>query len=95
MRVDNSAGKGTSGMNKFGSIIDRMNMKLGSKFLKSLRIKTQLLKRLQRVSVVDGATHTQKDDVESNGGSLENVADLCAGPLRRSASSEVWCPHNT
>ena len=29
MRVDNSAGKGTSGMNKFGSIIDRMNMKLG------------------------------------------------------------------
>jgi len=26
------------------------------------------------VSVVDGAAHTQKDDVESNGGSLENVA---------------------
>jgi len=25
------------------------------------------------VSVVDGAAHTQKDDVESNGGSLENV----------------------
>ena len=24
--------------------------------------------------VVDGAAHTQKDDVESNGGSLENVA---------------------
>ena len=25
------------------------------------------------MSVVDGATHTRKDDVESNGGSLENV----------------------
>jgi hypothetical protein len=37
MRVDNSAGKGTSGMNKFGSIIERMNMKLGSKFLNSLK----------------------------------------------------------
>ena len=30
------------------------------------------------MSVVDGATHTQKDDVESNGGSLENVADIFA-----------------
>jgi len=28
------------------------------------------------VSVVDGATHTQKDDVESNGGSLESVAEI-------------------
>jgi len=26
--IDNSAGMGTSGMDKFGSIIDRMNMKL-------------------------------------------------------------------
>jgi len=26
------------------------------------------------VGAVDGATHTQKDDVERNGGSLENVA---------------------
>jgi hypothetical protein len=33
MRVYNSAGKGTSGMDKFGSVIDRMSMKLGSKFL--------------------------------------------------------------
>jgi hypothetical protein len=38
MRVDNSAGKGTSGMDKFGSVIDIMNMKLGSKFLISVRI---------------------------------------------------------
>ena len=34
------------------------------------------LERLQSVSVVDGAAHTQKDDVESNGGSLENVAKV-------------------
>ena len=86
MRVINSARKGTSGMNRFGSVIDRMNMKLGSKFLNSLRIKTQLLKRLQRVVVVDGATHTQKDDVEGNGGSLEDEAEafvlfLCGAQL--------------
>jgi len=31
-------------------------MKLGSKFLNSLKIKTQLIKRLQRMIVVDGAT---------------------------------------
>jgi hypothetical protein len=33
--------------------------------------------------------------VKSNRGSLENVAKvgLCAVPLRRSAGSEVWCPH--
>ena len=47
--------------------------------------------------VVDGATHTQKGDVESNGGSLENVAEvfICAVPLQRLAGSEVWCPHST
>jgi len=56
-----SAGKGTSGMDKFSSVIDRMNMKLKSKFLYSLRIRTQFLERLQSVSVVDGATHSQKD----------------------------------
>jgi hypothetical protein len=32
MRVDNSVGNGTSGMDKFGSKIDRVNMKLGSNF---------------------------------------------------------------
>ena len=66
MRVDDSAGKGTSGMDIFGSVIDRMNMKLGSKFLTSLRIKIQL----QHVIVVDGATHTQKYGVETKRGSL-------------------------
>ena len=40
-------------MDKFGSVVDRMNMKLGSRFLNSLRIKPQLLKRLQRVIVVE------------------------------------------
>jgi hypothetical protein len=44
--------------------------------LTSLRIKTQFLKRLQSVRVVDGATHTQKDDVESNGGSSEKNAKV-------------------
>jgi hypothetical protein len=39
MGIDNSAGKGTSGINKLGSVIDRIIMKLGSKFLNSLRIK--------------------------------------------------------
>ena len=43
MRVVNSAGKGTSGMDEFGSIIDIMNVKLGSKFLNSSIVKTQLL----------------------------------------------------
>jgi len=72
MRVDNSTGKGTSGMDKFISKVHRVHMKLGGKLLNSLRIETQFFERLQNVGVVDGATHTQKDDVESNGGSLEN-----------------------
>ena len=76
MRVDNSTGKGTSSMDKFSSKIHRVHMELGGKLLNSLRIETQFLQRLQGVSVVDGATHTQKDDVESNGGSLENVAKV-------------------
>ena len=41
-------------MNRFGSAIDRMDMKLGSMFLNSLQFKTQLPKRLQCVIVVDG-----------------------------------------
>ena len=86
MSIDNSAGKGTSGMDKFGGVIDRMNMKLGSKFLNSLRIKTQLLRRLQCVIVVDGATHSQKDGVEGNGCSLKDGAEafvlfLCGAQL--------------
>ena len=28
------------------------------------------------MSVVDGAAHTQEDDVESNGGSLESVVEI-------------------
>ena len=51
-------------------------MELGGKLLNSLSIETQFLERLQSVSVVDGAAHTQMDDVESNGGSLENVAKV-------------------
>ena len=82
-------------MDKFSSEVHRVHMELGGKHFISLSIKTQFLERLQSVSVVDGAVHTQKD--ESNGGSLENVdcKGLCAVPLRRSAGSEVWCPHST
>jgi hypothetical protein len=76
MRVDNSTGKGTSGMDKFSSEVHRVHMELGGNLVNSLRIKTQFLERIQSVSVVDGAAHTQKDDVESNGGSLENVAKV-------------------
>ena len=79
MRVDNSTGKGTSSMDKFSKVQHRVHMELGGKLLCPLRIKTQFLERLRSVSVVDGATrHTQKDDVESNGGSLEMLQrSLC------------------
>ena len=76
MRVDNSTEKGTSGMDKFSSKVYRVHMELGGKLINSLKIETQILGRLQSVSVVDGASHTQKDDVKSNGGSLENVAKV-------------------
>jgi hypothetical protein len=51
-----------------------------------LRIKTQLLKSLQRVIVVDSAARSQKDGVKGNGGSLENGAEafvlfLCGAQL--------------
>ena len=96
MRVDNSTGKGTSSMDKFSSNVHKVHMELGGKLLNSLRIETQFLARLEGVSVVDGAAHTQMDDVESNGVSMEKCCrDLCAVPLRRSAGSEVWCPHST
>ena len=51
-------------------------MELGGKLHNSLKIETQFFERLQSVGVVDSAAHTQKDDVESNGGSLENVAKI-------------------
>ena len=76
MRVDNSTGKGMSGMDKFSSKVHRVHMELGGKLLDSLRIETQFLETLQSVSVVDGAAHTQKEDVESNEGSLENAASV-------------------
>ena len=51
-------------------------MKLGSKFLSSLRVKTQLLKRLQCVIVVDGATYSLKDGVQGNEGSLKDHTEV-------------------
>jgi hypothetical protein len=38
-------------------------MELGCKLSNSLRIETQFFERLRIVGVVDGAAHTQKDDV--------------------------------
>jgi hypothetical protein len=65
-------------MDRFGSIVDRLCMKLRSRFLSSLRVKTQLLKRLQCVIVVDGTTptHSQKDGVEGIEGSLKDGAEV-------------------
>ena len=64
-------------MDKFSSKVHGVHMELGGELLSnSLRIKTQFLERLQSVSVVNGAAHTQKDDVQSNGGSSEDVAKV-------------------
>ena len=94
MIIDSSAGKGTSGINKLGSVIDRINMKLESMFLISLKFqllkRLQLLKGLQRVIVVDGATHSHKVGVEGNGDSFRNGAEaFCAVPVWFSADSAV------
>ena len=62
-------------MDKFSSKVHRVHMELGGKLLNSLRIETQFLKMLQRVIVVDGATHSRKDGVEGNGGFLKNGAE--------------------
>ena len=51
--------------------VHKVHMVLGGKRLNSLRIETQFFERLKGVGVVDGAAHTQKDDVESNGEALE------------------------
>ena len=63
-------------MDKFSSKVHRVHMELGGKNLNSLRSETLFLEMLQGVSIVDGAVHTQKDAVKSNGGSLENVAKV-------------------
>ena len=55
MRVDNSTGKGTFGMDKFGSKVHKVHIELGGKLLNSLRIETEFLERLQSVSVVECA----------------------------------------
>jgi hypothetical protein len=49
MRVDNSTGKGTSGMDKVSSEVHRVHMELGGNLFNSSRIKTQFLERLQSV----------------------------------------------
>ena len=47
-------------MDKLSSEVHRVHMELEGKLLYSLRIKTQFHERLQSVSVVDGAAHTQR-----------------------------------
>ena len=49
MRVDNSNGKGTSGMDKFSSEVYGVHMELGGKLLNFLRIETQFLEKGFRV----------------------------------------------
>jgi len=63
-------------MDRLSSKVHRVHMELGGKLLNSMRIETQFFERLLSVGVVDNAAHTQKDDVESNEGSLENVAKV-------------------
>ena len=55
-------------------------------FLSYLKVKTQLLKRLQCVIVLDIATHSQKDSVKGDGSALEDGAEafvlfLCGAQL--------------
>ena len=76
-------------MDMFGSVVDRTCSSEAS-FL-TLRIRTQLRKRLQRAIVVDSATHSQKESVEGDRGCSKDGAEAqnCAVPARRSAGSEV------
>ena len=60
MRVNNSTGKGTPGMDKISSEVHRVHMELGGKLLNSLRIKTQFLERLQSVRVIDSRTRKRR-----------------------------------
>jgi len=46
MRTGNDSGKGTFDLHSFSGVVDRMHMRLGIKFLHSLRIKTNFLGRL-------------------------------------------------
>ena len=96
--VGNGTGKGMSGVDKLSSLFDRLHMELGGKFVNSLKIKTQFLKRLQTVSDVDRATHTQQGDVENPGGFFKNsVVTFCAVLLRQHAHewNAVFCVHLT
>jgi len=56
MSVGDSSEKGVSGMDKFGSNLNRMHMELRGKFANSIRIKTRVLERLRSMSILDSAT---------------------------------------
>jgi hypothetical protein len=64
-------------MDKLSSKLDKVHPVLGASCpVDFLIFKTQLLKRLQCVTVVNDATHTQEDVVQSNGSSLKNGAGM-------------------
>eukprot|EP00983_Pelagomonas_calceolata_P119831 1160642-Pelagomonas_calceolata.AAC.11 len=58
MRVEGSLLKSASGAKTFISVLDRMSMKLESKFDGCMSVKTKLFKRLQSVRGVDDPAHT-------------------------------------
>jgi hypothetical protein len=65
-------------MDKFSSTFDRLHIELGSRFLKSSRIKTRVHKaRFNALSVADGATHAPEDGVESSVSSLLILLHTC------------------
>ena len=61
-------------------------------FSLSLKIKTQLLKRLQRVIVLDGATQSTKHGVEGKRGSLEDGSEAFVLFLH-STQLVMWSSH--
>jgi hypothetical protein len=71
MKIGNGTGEGTSELDKFSIVADRMHRELGGKLLDSLRIKARAFEWLHCVSVVDGAIHSQEDDVSHCGRVVE------------------------
>jgi len=62
--------KSMSGTGRFTSVLNKTSMRLHSKLGSFLRIKTKVIERLRAIRAVNGATHSQKDNLEANGGSI-------------------------
>ena len=99
MRVDNSTGKGTSGMDKFSSEVHRVHIELGGKLLYSLRIETQLggiqelqfFERLQRCENTLNLKHTKKPKCVNLPHS--HIAHIRAFTQKKVAEMLVEVPH--